>query len=80
MAFTQEQMPQFELKQSRRLNLTTHAGLSLLGQCCEAAQVDLIMDRAVPVSQGMVTSDLVKSVVALLSLGKSDFEAITPFP
>ena len=32
-----------------------------------------------PVSQGMRTSDVVKSMVGLLSLGKSDFEAIEPF-
>ncbi len=72
-------MAQVEVKQSGRLSLLSHSGLALLGQYFEAAQVDLVVDRRVPVSQGMRTSDLFKSVVALLSLGKSDFEAIDPF-
>ena len=38
-----------------------------------------MIDPRLPVSQGMRSSDLVKSVVGLLSLGKSDFEAIEPF-
>ena len=59
--------------------MTSHSGLALIGRCCEAAQVDLVIDRKLPVSQGMKTSDLVKAVVGLLSLGKSDFEAIEAF-
>ena len=38
-----------------------------------------MIDRKLPVSQGMRTSDVVKSVVGLLALGKSDFEAIESF-
>jgi hypothetical protein len=51
----------------------------LIGQCCEAAQVDPILDKAIPVSKGMTTSDLFKSMVSLIALGKNDFEAIEPF-
>ena len=72
-------MPEFEVRQSRNLRLTSHSGLALIGRCCEAAQVDLVIDRKLPVSQGMKTSDLVKALVGLLSLGKSDFEAIEEF-
>ncbi len=72
-------MPRFEVKQSDKLNLTSYSGLALIGQCCQAAQVDGVMDARLPVSQGMKSSDLVKSIVGLLSLGKSDFEAIEPF-
>ncbi len=72
-------MPRFEVKQSAKLNLTSYSGLALIGQCCQAAQVEAVIDPRLPVSQGMRTSDLVKSVVGLLSLGKSDFEAIEPF-
>lgn len=50
-----------------------------MGQCCQIAQVDAVIDPRIPVSQGMRTSDVVKSMVGLLSLGKSDFEAIEPF-
>jgi len=72
-------MPRFEVKQTAKLQLTSYSGLALIGQCCQAAQVDAVIDPKIPVSQGMRTSDIVKSVVGLLSLGKSDFEAIEPF-
>lgn len=72
-------MARFDLKQSSKLQLTSYAGLALIGQCCQAAQLEAVIDPKLPVSQGMRTSDVVKSVVGLLSLGKSDFEAIEPF-
>ena len=70
--FTNSIMPRFEVKQSTKLNLTSHAGLALIGQCCQAAQVQTVMDARLPVLQGMKTSDIVKSMVGLLSLGKSN--------
>lgn len=79
MFFTQLIMPRFEVRQSAKLNLTSYSGLALMGQCFQAAQVEAVIDPKIPVSQGMRTSDIVKSVVGLLSLGKSDFEAIEPF-
>lgn len=72
-------MPRFELKQSSKLQLTSYSGLALIGQCCEAAQVEAVIDRKLPVSQGLRTSDVAKAMIGLLSLGKSDFEAIEPF-
>lgn len=72
-------MPCFEIRQTGKLNLTSYAGLALIGQCCQAAQLEVVIDPKLPVSQGMKTSDIVKSVVGLLSLGKSDFEAIEAF-
>jgi hypothetical protein len=77
--FTQLTMPRFEVKQSTKLNLTSYSGLALIGQCCQAAQVEAVIDPKLPVLQGMKTSDLVKAMVGLLVLGKSDFEAIEPF-
>jgi hypothetical protein len=41
-----------ELREPNR-QLASYAGLSLIGQCCEAAQVDLILDRCIPVSASM---------------------------
>ena len=70
-------MPRFHLKQSSR-HLTSHAGLALVGQCFEAAQLGRL-DTRFPTSQGMRTSDIIKSYTGLLSLGKSDFEAIEEF-
>lgn len=72
-------MPRFEVRQTAKLNLTSHSGLALIGQCCQAAQLESVIDPKLPVSQGMKTSDIVKSAIGLLSLGKSDFEAIEPF-
>ena len=72
-------MPRFDVRQSSRLDLTSYAGLALLGQCFEAALVEPLIDARIPVSQGMKTSDLVKSMMALPALSKSDFEAIEPF-
>jgi hypothetical protein len=72
-------MPRFELKQSTKLQLTSYSGLALVGQCCEAAQLDAVIDPKLPVSHGLRTSDVAKAMVGLLSLGKSDFEAIEPF-
>ena len=72
-------MARFETKQFSKLQLTSYSGLALVGQCCQIAQVDAVIDPRIPVSQGMRTSDLVKSLVGMLSLGKSDFEAIEPF-
>jgi hypothetical protein len=67
------------VRQTGKLNLTSTSGLALIRQCCEAAQVDQVIDPRLPVSQGMKTSDMVKAMIGLLSLGKSDFEAIEPF-
>jgi hypothetical protein len=40
---------------------------------------DLVVDPRWPVSQGIRTSDIVKSVIGLLSMGRSDFDAIKAF-
>ncbi|WP_415259334.1 hypothetical protein [Thauera phenylacetica] len=37
-------MPRFEVKQSAKLNLTSYSGLALIGQCCQAAQVEAVID------------------------------------
>ena len=71
-------MPRFELKQSTR-HITSYAGLILIGQCLAAAGLDAL-DKVFPVPKGQIkTSDIVKSYLGLLALGKSDFEAIESF-
>jgi len=72
--FTQLTMPRFEVKQSAKLTLTSYSGLALIGQCCQAAQVEAVIDPKLPVSQGMKTSDLVKVMVGLLAPSKSDLD------
>jgi hypothetical protein len=71
-------MPKFEMKQSKR-QLTSYAGLSLRGQCFEVAGMTSWLDGKLPVSGGMKTSDIAKSMGGLISLGKPDFDAIEPF-
>lgn len=71
-------MPRFEMKESRR-KLTSYAGLSLVGQCFVVAQASAWLDGRIPVSTGMKSSDVIKSMVGLLCLGKNDFDAIEPF-
>jgi hypothetical protein len=66
--FTQLTIPRFEVKQTGKLNLTSYSGLALIGRCCPAAQVEAVIDPRLPLSQGMRTSDIVKSMVGLLSL------------
>ncbi len=50
-----------------------------MGQCLDIINVEAVVDGRIPVSQGIKTSDVVKSATGLLSIGKSDFEAIEPF-
>ena len=76
-------MPNVKFRASGR-TLTSHARLSLIGQCLEIAGVDSI-DGRFPTTLGMRSSDVVKRYLGLLCLGMSDVDAIenvrrdTPF-
>jgi len=70
-------MPNVKFRASRR-TLTSHSGLSIIGQCLEIAGVDSI-DGRFPTTLGMRTSDVVKSYLGLLCLGMSDYDAIENF-
>ena len=70
-------MPNIKFRASRR-TLTSHSGLSIIGQCIEIAGVDSI-DGRFPITLGMRTSDVVKSYLGLLCLGMSDYDAIENF-
>ncbi|SEM11341.1 Transposase DDE domain group 1 [Halomonas daqiaonensis] len=69
-------MPNVKFRASGR-TLTSHAGLSIIGQCLDLAGVDSL-DARFP-SQGVPTSDIIKSYLGLLCLGMSDFDAIENF-
>ena len=63
-------MARFEIQQSsnpaiRQTAVDPVFGAGLVGQCCQIAQLDAVIDPRIPVSQGMRTSDLVKSMVGL---------------
>lgn len=70
-------MPYFHLNQSTR-HLTLMAGLMLVGHCLLVAQLDRL-DLWLPKRGKIKMSDLVKSYLGLLTLGKSDFEVIKAF-
>lgn len=68
-------MSQIHLRISSKV-LTSHAGLALIGDCLNIADIDAL-DAHFPTSRGMKSSDIIKSYVGLLCLGQSDFDAIT---
>jgi hypothetical protein len=70
-------MAYFHLKPSTR-HLTSTAGLMLIGQCLLLAELERL-DLRLPKRGKITLSGLVKCYVALLTLGKSDFEAIEAF-
>lgn len=70
-------MPNVTFRASGR-TLTSHAGLSLIGQCLETAGVDSL-NAHFPTPLGMRSSDVIKSYLGLLCLGMSDYDAIENF-
>lgn len=69
-------MKHFKFDQSD-CNITSHSGLSLIGSALHH-HTHLIeqLDESIPLRHGMKHSDIIKSYLGLISLGKSDFEAI----
>jgi len=70
-------MPNAKFRASGR-TFTSHAGLSIIGQCVDMAGIDSL-DGRFPTSQGVRASDIVKAYLGLLCLGMSDFDAIENF-
>lgn len=65
-------MPRFEVKQSSKLQLTSYSSPALIGQCCQAAQVETETDPKIPVSQSMHTSDVVKMCGRVVESGQAE--------
>jgi len=71
-------MTDFQIKRLP-YNLTSQAGLSLVGQYLKRyAQIDQVIDPRFPISGkgGIATSSIIKAYVGLLCTAKSDFDAI----
>jgi hypothetical protein len=74
-------MKQTELKMSDFLakqltyDLSGQAGLALIGKCLKRINLNALVDPAFPV-RGLANSDVLKSYLGLLCLGKNDFDAI----
>jgi len=58
-------------------DLSSHAGLALIGKYLK--RVNALIDPKFPVRSGAASSEILKSYLALLCLGKSDFDAIESF-
>ncbi|MES9822747.1 MAG: IS1380 family transposase [Candidatus Thiodiazotropha sp.] len=69
-------MRRFKIEQSDA-DIISHSGLSLIGQAIKQyTNLSAELDAAVGLRHGIKHSDVIKSYLALLSIGKNDFEAI----
>ena len=60
-------------------DLSSHAGLAFIGKYLKRVNVNALIDPKFPVRSGVANSDILKSYLGLLCLGKSDFDAIESF-
>ena len=72
-------MKQFIIAQSKKEFYTSHSGLALVGLCLnKLCSLPAKARDAFPVSSGGIgLDDIIRSYVGLLTIGKSDFEAIS---
>ena len=69
-------MQKYILEQSDTETYTSHAGLSLIGLCLNKyGNINKAL-KPIPLRHGIAHSDIIKSYMGTLSLGKSDFEAV----
>ena len=59
--------------------LSSHAGLAFVGKYLKGIKFNSLVDPMFPVRSGVANSDILKSYLALLCLGKNDFDAIENF-
>jgi Transposase DDE domain group 1 len=60
-------------------DLSSHGGLALVGRLFKRINLPAMIDPAYPVRAGIANSDIIKCYLALLTLGKNDFEAVEGF-
>ena len=69
-------MKRLKIEQSDA-DIISHSGLALIGQAIKRhTKLSSQLDASIPLRHGIKHSDVIKSYLALLSIGKSDFEAI----
>lgn len=70
-------MKHFILGQSETEIYTSHSGLALVGLCLNRyGNLNQALKTGIPLRHGISHSDIIKSYIGTLCLGKSDFEAI----
>ena len=57
-------------------DLSSHAGLAFVGKYLKRININALVDPIFPVRSGVANSEILKSYLALLCLGKNDFDAI----
>lgn len=60
-------------------DLSSHAGLAFVGKYLKRVNANAVIDPRFPVRSGVSNSEILKSYLALLCMGKSDFDAIESF-
>ncbi len=60
-------------------DLSSHAGLAFVGKYLRRININALIDPKFPVRSGVANSEIIKSCLALLCMGKSDFDAIESF-
>jgi hypothetical protein len=60
-------------------DLSSHAGLALIGKYLKRININSMIDPAFPVRCGVANSAILKSYLGLLCLGKNDFDAVENF-
>ncbi|MDO8274399.1 MAG: hypothetical protein Q7T22_02605 [Serpentinimonas sp.] len=60
-------------------DLSSHAGLALVGRLFKRINLAALVDHKYPVRSGIANSDILKCYLGLLTLGKNDFEAVEGF-
>jgi hypothetical protein len=60
-------------------DLNSHASLAFIGKYLKRINVNALIDRKFPVRSGVSNSEILKSYLALLCMGKSDFDAVESF-
>ena len=60
-------------------DLSSHAGLAFVGKYLKRINLNALVDPAFPVRSGVANSEILKSYLGLLCLGKNDFDAIENF-
>ena len=60
-------------------DLSSHAGLALIGKYLKRININSMIDPAFPVRCGIANSAILKNYLGLLCLGKNDFDAIENF-
>ena len=60
-------------------NLSSNAGLALVGKYLKRININALVDPKFPVRGGVANSDILKCYLALLCLGKNDFDGVEAF-